>query len=135
MINLLITSTIKDQVLSSLISVNSIGITANLYEESRDLNLPPDVIESIYDYFEEIGLITLEKTYDSIEIKMKPKAFDLYSHGGFTAEEELLKANLQKLDHELRILSDKLSPSLLETSNKISSIASCIVSALALFKP
>lgn len=98
MSNLLITSTIKDQVLSSLISVNSIGITANLYEESRDLNL-------------------------------------LYSHGGFTAEEELLKANLQKLDHELRILSDKLSPSLLETSNKISSIASCIVSALALFKP
>lgn len=135
MSNLLITPAIKDQVLSSLISVNSIGITSNLHEESKDLDLSPDVIESIYDYFEEIGLITLEKTYDSIEIKMKPKAFDLYIHGGFTAEEELLKANIQKLDHELRILSGKLSPNLLETSNNISSIASCIISALALFKP
>lgn len=134
MINSLITPAIKDQVLQSLVSVNSIGIEVNLYEESKDLNLSPDIIEAIYDHFEEIGLIEQTKSYSSTTIKMKSRAFDLYNHGGFNAEEEILKANIQKLDYELRTLANQLSPDLLEKANKISSIASCIFGALVLFK-
>lgn len=60
--------------------------------------------------------------------------FDFFNHGGFTAQEELLRANLEKLNLELLKLSKDLEPSVLEKANTITAIAGSVATALGLFK-
>lgn len=57
-----------------------------------------------------------------------------FSHGGFTVQEEILKANIQKLSDELDLLAKQLSPNLLEKATSISAIGASIATALGLFK-
>lgn len=83
---------------------------------------------------EKLELLTIESTNDGTTVTISAKAYDMHTHGGFTAQEELLKANINKLGYELDVLSKKLEPELLETANKISSIAMAVLSALPLFK-
>ena len=67
-------------------------------------------------------------------ITVDVKAHDMWAHGGFTAQEEILKANIEKLDLQLQYLTKQLGPDYLDTASKISSIGSAIMSALPLFK-
>ena len=60
--------------------------------------------------------------------------FDFLNHGGFTAQEELLRANLEKLNLELLKLSKDLESSVLESANTITAIAGSVAMALGLFK-
>lgn len=59
--------------------------------------------------------------------------FDLYNRGGFVVQEEILKANIEKLGYELDSLKDQLSPSLVDKVEKITKIASAITGVLSLF--
>ena len=65
---------------------------------------------------------------------MKAEISDFFNHGGFTAQEELLRANLEKLNLELLKLSKDLEPSVLEKANTITAIAGSVATALGLFK-
>ena len=70
----------------------------------------------------------------TIFFQLNAKAHDFYSHGGFMAQEEMLKANIQKLSNELDLLAKQLSPDLLEKASSISAIGANIIAALAFFK-
>ena len=67
-------------------------------------------------------------------IEIKTAAHDFYNHGGFIAQEEILKANIQKLDDELELLAKQLSPNLLDKASKISALGANILSVLTYFK-
>lgn len=88
----------------------------------------------ILEEFEKLDLLSIESTNDGITVTISAKAYDMHAHGGFTAQEELLKANINKLGYELDVLSKELEPKHLEKAEKISSIAMAVLSALTLFK-
>ena len=82
-----------------------------------------------------MGLLKQTKCMDgTIFFQLKAKAHDFYSHGGFEAQEEILKANMQKLSNELDFLAKQLSPNLCEKAASLSAIAANIATVLGLFK-
>lgn len=90
---------------------------------------------SIFSQFERMGLISgYANNSRTVEFEVLVEANDFYIHGGFQAQEEILKANIEKLSQELDLLSKQLSPDLLEKANKLTGISSAILSALSLFK-
>ncbi|WP_417130160.1 hypothetical protein [Phocaeicola sp.] len=90
---------------------------------------------SIFSQFERMGLISgYANNSRTVEFEVLVEANDFYIHGGFQAQEEILKANIEKLSQELNLLSKQLSPDLLEKANKLAGISSAILSALSLFK-
>ncbi len=133
--NQLINPKLKDDVLSTLLANGSMYIRCNINIPSDELDVSPDILEAILDQFERMGLISQTKMIGgNIDIRIKAEAHDLYSHGGFVAQEEILRANIEKLGFELDKLSKDLSPDLLDKANKLSGISSAILSALSLFK-
>jgi hypothetical protein len=91
-----------------------------------------ETVGSVLDYFESIGLIDQDKFLDGgIMIETLMPAHDLVSHGGFTAREELLTNNINRLLVELESLKHIL-PEKIET---ITAITEGITVGLASFKP
>jgi hypothetical protein len=66
---------------------------------------------------------------DGVALDIKVNAHDFLSHGGFTAQEELLQKNIQKLLLEL----ENLKPSMPEKVSTLTNIAANIATALGLF--
>lgn len=133
----IITPQLKDKLLIQLLSADSIRTTFTFSPEmEEELGMTSDMAQMIIKQFEEMGL--LKATFFSnpfgARITLNAKAHDVYSHGGFTAQEEILKANIEKLDLQLQYLTKQLGPDYLDTASKISSIGSAIMSALPLFK-
>lgn len=60
--------------------------------------------------------------------------YDFYSHGGFIAQEEILRANLEKLDYELMKLSCDIDPRFSSRVERITGIAAYVATALSLFR-
>lgn len=134
--NNLITPQLKDELLSDLLSANSMQVQVSAYEWAKELNVSPDIICPVFDQFEELGFINQTKCIGSLLVcQIKAKAHDFMRHGGFQAQEEILIANLQKLSSELDLLAKQLSPNLAEKASMLSSIAGNILSAITLFKP
>ncbi len=130
----LITPQMKDLALEYLLSSNSLEIDINNRELSQYCGCLPFQVGLILEEFEKMELLTIESTNDGSTVTISAKAYDMHTHGGFTAQEELLKANINKLGYELEVLSKELEPKHLETANKLSSIAMAVLSALELFK-
>lgn len=131
----IITPKLKDDLLSQIVNVGSMKAEVNINKVAKELSTSPDIVEAIFDQFEEMGFFTQEKFIGgNILFFIKVNAHDFYSHGGFQAQEEILKANIKKLSHELDLLSEQLSPNLLEKANQLAGISSAILSALSLFK-
>lgn len=130
----LITVKLKDELLSDLLSTGSMNGLINIYTQAKEFNANPDIVEAIYDHFEELGFISQTKCIGGdILLNIKVKAHDFFNHGGFLAQEELLKANIQKLNDELELLSKNLSPDMSEKASLLSGIAANIATALGLF--
>ena len=131
----LITPKLKDEFLIDLLSNENMSFAMEVSECAEKFNTSKDIVEAIYDQFEGMGLLK-QKAFSGggIFIQLTTKAHDFYSHGGFTAQEELLKANIQKLSSELDLLAKQLSPNLPEKAASIASIGASIATALALFK-
>ncbi len=135
MTNFIITPKLKDELLSQIVNSGSMRAEVNINKAAKELNTSPDIVEAIFDQFEEMELFTQQKFIGgNILFFIKAKAHDFYCHGGFQAQEEILKANIEKLSHELDLLSKQLSPDLLEKANKLAGISSAILSALSFFK-
>lgn len=133
---LVITPELKDEVLSSLLSSGMISVRCNLYQSAEEFHTTPDFLVLIFRQFEELGLISLKFARGGEAfIRMKANAHDFFRHGGFSAQEELLKANLEKLGMELDLLAKQLSPDLADKAFKLSAIAANVMSALSFFKP
>lgn len=130
----LITVKLKDELLVDLLSTGSMNGLINIHTQAKEFNANPDVIEAIYDHFEELGFISQTKFIGGdVLFNIKVKAHDFFNHGGFLAQEELLKANIQKMSDELELLAKNLSPDMSEKASLLSGIAANIATALGLF--
>ena len=70
--------------------------------------------------------------HDNTNIIMCAELHDFAQKGGFVIQEEIFKANIEKLGFEIDNLRKQLAPDKLDTLNKISSIASALFGGLAL---
>jgi len=89
-------------------------------------------LNAILEFLERKGYIVninVRQNMRYFNIDVRVEAFDLYRHGGFTAIEELLHKNLQKINLELEDLKSQLP----EKVGVITSIISAITSTTALF--
>ena len=66
-------------------------------------------------------------------IRISASIYDFFRHGGFAAQEELLRSNIEKLGYELDELSKSTDKSVLERVGRISQIAASVIKALGLF--
>lgn len=131
---MLITSQIKDAVLSEIINRN---ITFCIEKESfsEHLNLPNEIVCQILKHFVSKNLISMQEMLGGAAlITTMVNAHDLYAQGGFVGQQDILKNNILKLDLEISKLSKELTPDNLDTIDKITSISASIITALSLFK-
>ena len=124
---------LKDKILNKIVSESPEMTFGFDSEDSMEIfGFNPELVSSVLDYFESIGLIDQDKFLEGeIMIEILIPAHDLISHGGFTAKEELLTKNIEKLLVEI----ESLKPLLPEKVETINSIISGITTGLALFKP
>lgn len=132
---IIITPEIKDKVLEGLLSHDTTAFTFEYENSNVDYGVLPDYVKLILDDFTALGLIKATfMTGACARIHIQAKAMDLYRHGGFAVEEELLKSNIEKLGLELDLLSKQLTPNYTEKASQIAQIASAIMQSLELFK-
>lgn len=124
---------LKDKILNKIVSESPEMTFGFDSEDSMEIfGFSPELVSSVLDYFESIGLIDQDKFLEGeIVVEILIPAHDLISHGGFTAKEELLTNNIEKLLVEIESLK-QLLPEKVETMN---SIISGIHTGLSLFKP
>ena len=105
----MITPTVKDKVLTAIISKNNPFMKLEYEEVFPDKEISVREFFLILDQFVELGL--LKKTQNCTGglsiIYLTANIYDFYRHGGFTAQEELLRANLEKLNYELLKLAEE----------------------------
>lgn len=132
----MITNEIKDRILFDLTSQDKTSLDFSAIEMSQRLNIPFDIIVTVINHFIKIGFVRLPSWSKPSggKIEVQVEAYDFANHGGYLVQEELLKANIQKLGLEIDVLEQELSPKGLESAEKIASISSAILSALSFFK-
>jgi len=124
---------VKDQILFKIVNESPEMTFGFDSEDAYEIfGFHKDIVSSVLDYFESIGLIDQDKFLEGgILLEILVPAHDLVSHGGFTAKEELLAKNLSKLLHEIEILK----PSLPDRVEQLTAIISGITTGMALIKP
>ena len=133
----IITPILKDKVLNYLCTnfkaEQFVGFgTANTTES---LECDYDTFAAILNHFERLQFISqLNIRRDSVHLILQVEAHDFILRGGFTTKEELFENNIEKLLLEINNLKKQLTPDQLDTANKISGIASAILSGLSLIK-
>lgn len=130
----MITPAIKDKLLRYLIAQEQIDLEIDFHDLYEQTGIRFDLANMILEHFDRHGLILYQGYIGGCCINLKAEIFDFFNHGGFTAQEELLRANLEKLNLELLKLSKDLEPSVLEKANTITAIAGSVATALGLFK-
>ncbi len=132
----MITAAIKDKVLFFICS-NAIpeqmsdGATKNILEE---LDMEFDIFNAVMIQFQRNGFIeNLNLRRNHLSFMALTEAYDYIQRGGFVAQEEVFKANIEKLQLEIDNLKKQLEPDKLDSLNKISGIASALFSGLNLF--
>ncbi|WP_273209080.1 hypothetical protein [Runella zeae] len=132
----MITPTIKDSVLKWLCDNMPVEQyrPVNLQSLFKETNLTFDTIEPILQYFNRLGLIgELNARRTSTLLLLRIEAHDFLSRGGFIAQEEIFKKEIEKLIIEIENFKKQLKPDQLETAEKLSTIASAILSGITLF--
>ena len=123
---------VKDKVLKSL--CDSVPPEANIqldiaaFQKETDLDF--DTLNAILTYFKRIGFIgDLNCRRVALFLELRTEAFDFFNRGGFTAQEELLKKNIEKLLLEI----ESLKPSMPDRVQTLTTIAANIATGLGLF--
>ena len=126
----MITPELKDRILSSLVNLG-MSVHTDIHSDPADYGIDSYTYQAILDQFEQKGYITQTKFLGGvIRIRITADAHDFVGLGGFVGQEELLKANIQKLGLEIDLLCKELSPGLLEKAHKIAAIGQSILSVL-----
>ena len=130
----MITPAIKDKLLGYLIAQEQIDFDIDFHDLYEQTGIRFDIANMILEYFERFSLISYQSSKGYSCVSLNAEIYDFFNHGGCTAQEELLRANLEKLNLELLKLSKDIEPSRLETVSTITAIAGNIATALGLFK-
>lgn len=131
----LITPSDKDKVLTFFVAkADNERFIVDFDTLQNELDVEPQLVKVILNGFNQEDILDVKWMNDSVRIVITYKAHDIISHGGFVAQDEILKSNIEKLDMQLQYLTKQLSPDYLDTAAKLSSIGSTILSALPLFK-
>lgn len=131
----LITSSDKDKVLTFFVGkADNERFVVNFDTLQNELDVEPQIVKIILNGFNQENILDVKWMNDAVRIVITYKAHEIISHGGFVAQDEILKANIDKLDMQLQYLAKQIGPDHLDTLAKISSIGSAIISALPLFK-
>ena len=102
----------------------------NIRDESKALGVGVQELDAMLGQFELLGLCEVMRNIGGrVDVSLNAEAHDMVLHGGFVAQEELLRKNIEKLELELK----SLEPSLLGKVETISNIAANIATALGLF--
>ena len=126
----MITPELKDNVLSTMVHSGYMQIEFSLKEFSVSLNIDSDVLDSIISNFERLNLcVVTRRLGGNIKVLLNAEAHDMVRLGGFTAQDELLKKNIEKLLLEL----ESLKPNFPEKAERIAGIIGGISTALSLF--
>lgn len=131
----MITPQMKDKVLSYLIQRENVKFDIHIDSLSKELNIKSEFISLIIEQFNEMALCKINETHalgfppTRFIITLTAKAYDASRNGGFVFQEEIMKANLSKLDMELAQLSKKVSGDILDRVQKVTSIVGVISSA------
>lgn len=121
---------LKDQILKKCTNIG-MSFSVDIYDYAKEFNTDTTVIAEILDQLERMGFLKQTKCMGGyVLVNLTIDAFDFINRGGFLVQEELLKANIQKLGLEIDLLCKELSPNLLEKAHKISAIGASIASAL-----
>lgn len=130
----MITPIIKDSVLKWL-CLNlepEVLCKIDIADLLKTTNLTFDALNSVLTYFQRIGFIEeLNARRVAVFLILRVEASDFLLRGGFVEQEEILESNIKKLLLEIKDLEKQVSPHHLETVNKVSSIASTILSGLS----
>ena len=123
---------LKDKILNKIVRESPEMTFAFDAEDSAQIfGANREVVGSILDYFEEIGLIDQDKFLGGeIMLEVLIPAHDLAVRGGFTAREALLGANVIKLLAEM----ESLQPLFPEKAEAITSALSSISDAFSPMK-
>lgn len=128
----MITAELKDRILKSLVETGN-RLTTNIHTDAADYDTDPDTYSLILDQFERQGYLSQSKCMGGEALLfLNAEAHDMVRLGGFVAQEEMLKANIQKLGLEIDLLCKELTPDLLDKAQKISAIGGSILAALKL---
>lgn len=129
----MITPEIKDKILSYLIAQDEINLDVDFRDLYKQTEISFEKANMVLQHFERLGLLKRTGYMGGCIIDLNAEIYDFFSHGGFTGQEEILRANLEKLNLELLKLSKEIEPSKLEAINTITAIAGNIATALGLF--
>lgn len=123
----------KNKVLKYLVD-NHPSFDFNLINASTEANkaeVSKDFFNECVEYFGRRNFLEYKSAkQDYISIKLKLEAHDFIRHGGFIAEEEMLKLQFIKLDKEIRSLESQISK---DKFDIISSIMNTIAAYYANF--
>lgn len=130
----MITPAIKDKVLNVILAKDELLIVLSYDEVFPNKEIPYWELKLILRSFESYGLIhKLGCHHETMNTMAKDaRLYDLHQHGGFVGREEILQANLEKLNRELLVLADKLEPSEFDRIKSISDIVGSISTFLGL---
>ena len=120
----LITPELKDALLQELMTSNELKIFVQSELLAKKLSTTQDVIIELLNYFVREGLCAITQNYigGKFDIVLKTEAYDMVQRGGFVAQEEVLKQELEKLVLEIQELQPKTS----EQAQRITTIFSNI---------
>ena len=132
----MITPAIKDKVLNAILAEDELMIVLSYDDVFPNKEIPYWEFKLVLRSFVSYGLLhKLGCHHETMNTMTKDAGlYDLHQHGGFVGREEILKANLEKLNRELLVLADKLEPSELDRLKNISDIAGSIITFLGLIK-
>jgi hypothetical protein len=127
---MLITPELKDRILKEFVKTTGVNLKTNIRDLAKKYEIDCGTMEIILDHFENLGFFKQRKMLGgTIHFRMLVPASDFFAHGGFTAQEELLKKNLERLILEI----ESLRPSMPAKAETLTSIISNIATALGLF--
>ena len=132
---MIINSSIKDRVLFYLTTNfqldNYDDANTNEILEKTETDLKS--LKAILRQFQQFGFLTeVGVDQDSCCFNLKIEIHDFAEKGGFAIQDDIFKANIEKLGFEIENLKKQLAPEQLGTLNKISGIASALFAGLAL---
>jgi hypothetical protein len=134
----LITSQMQDDVLKWLCeNVPPEQMTHFDWQSLLDATgIDSDTTDRILINFKDQGLIASNYNWERMGsvLLLKVEAHKLLQRGGFTVQDALNEANMQKLLYELDHLKKQLNPDQLDTLNKVTQIMASIATVVAAFQ-
>jgi hypothetical protein len=131
----MITPEIKDRILTHIVSKDIVLCFFKYNEVFPEKEITYDEFILVLEQFVRLGLLETAKevSEEQCYIVIRADIYDFHRRGGFVAQEEILRANLEKLNYELLKLAKDITPSATGQIEAITRIAASVATALRLF--